>query len=84
MVDKDGWFVQALLSSYKEVTGDNTPPISMGGSTFGRAFNMGCSFGMGKAGIKDNLHNANENLPVEYIKKSYQIYKLALTKLANI
>ncbi len=84
MVDKDGWFVQALLSSYVEVTGEKeAKPISMGGSTFARAFEMGCSFGMGKIGLKDNIHNANENIPVEYIKKSYQIYKLALTKLAT-
>ena len=80
-VEKDGWFVKTLLSAHDSVTGKVSQPISMGGSTFSRAFNKGCAFGPEVDGHDSKIHDANENVSKEHLIKCYQIYKLALKKL---
>lgn len=81
LVEKDGWFVKTLLSAHDSVTGKVSQPISMGGSTFSRAFNKGCAFGPEVDGHDSKIHDANENVSIEHLIKCYQIYKLALEKL---
>ena len=81
MVEKDGWFVKTLLGAYNAVTGENATPISMGGSTFARAFKKGCAFGPKFKGHDDKIHDANENVPKENLLKAFEIYKLSLKKL---
>ncbi len=83
MVEKDGWFVQTLLNSYNEVTGESAVPLSMGGSTFARAFTKGCSFGPCFKDYNNQLHDANENLPKDHLIKCYEIYKKAIFELAK-
>ncbi len=84
MVDKDGFFVQTLLSAYKQVTGDEkAKPISMGGSTFARAFSKGCSFGIEFPDEPCNPHQANECISRKAIEKAYDIYKLAIENLVK-
>ena len=83
MVEKDGWFVQTLLNAYNKSTGENALPLSMGGSTFARAFKKGCSFGPSWETYDYHLHDANENLPKEHLLKGYEIYKNAIFGLAN-
>lgn len=81
MVEKDGAFVQTLLNAYNHFTGENAQPISQGGSTFARAFSKGCAFGPKFSDHIDNIHDANENVPISYLKKSYDIYKKAIFDL---
>lgn len=81
MVEKDGWFVDCLLSAYNEVTGDKATPISLGGSTFARAFNKGCAFGPEFPNKDYNIHDANEHVSVDDLLKSYEIYKRAIFNL---
>ena len=83
MVEKEGWFVQTLLSAYNEITGENALPLSMGGSTFARAFKKGCSFGPSFNNYNNNIHDANENLPKDHLLKCYEIYKKAIFDLAK-
>ena len=83
MVEKDGWFVQTLLNAYNEITGESAVPLSMGGSTFARAFEKGCSFGPQFAYYNNNIHDANENLPKDHLIKCYEIYKKAIFDLAK-
>ncbi len=84
VVEKKGWFVQALLSAYNEVTGENAEPISMGGSTFARAFNLGCAFGPCFLGSDNCCHEPNEHVSIKDLKKSYEIYKTAIFNLAKV
>lgn len=84
MVEKDGWFVNTLLSAYREVTKENALPISLGGSTFARAFERGVAFGTLFPNSDANMHCADEKCKVEEIKKAYEIYKTAIFNLANI
>ncbi len=83
MVEKDGWFVQTLLNAYNDITGENAEPLSMGGSTFARAFKKGCSFGPNFNDYNNQLHDANENLPKAHLLKCYEIYKKAIFDLAK-
>ncbi len=84
MVAKDGWFVQALLSAYKSATGDLTATAqAMGGSTFGRAFSKGCSFGMDFPSCSNGIHEPNEHVSEKELITAYKIYKQALFNLAK-
>lgn len=83
MVEKDGLFVKTLVDAYNSVTGENAQPISIGGSTFSRAFKKGCAFGPKFPFHNDNIHDANENLPQDLLLKAYEIYKKAIFNLST-
>ena len=83
MVEKEGWFVQTLLNAFNKITKQSAVPLSMGGSTFARAFKKGCSFGPQFDGYDNKLHDANENLPKEHLLTGYEIYKTAIFELAK-
>jgi succinyl-diaminopimelate desuccinylase len=83
MVEKDGFLVQTLIGAYNAVTGENAHPISMGGSTFARAFKFGCAFGPEFVGHDAKIHDANENLPESALLKYYEIYKTAIFAFAK-
>lgn len=84
LVEKDGWFVKTLLSAYNTITGENAQPISMGGSTFARAFKKGCAFGMDFCRYDSNIHNANEKVSKDDLLSAYKIYKKAIFDLAKL
>ncbi|MBQ8426691.1 MAG: Sapep family Mn(2+)-dependent dipeptidase [Clostridia bacterium] len=83
MVEKDGWFVKTLLSSYSSVTGDNARPISLSGSTFARAFDKGVAFGTIFPNSDATMHCANEKMKKEELLSAYEIYKKAVFELAD-
>lgn len=81
MVDKDGWFVNALCTAFNKVTGKNEPPIAIGGSTFARAFKFGCAFGPSFKNYDANIHDANERISIQDLLTSYEIYKTTILLL---
>lgn len=81
MVSKDGWFVNALISAYNSVMNENLSPVSMGGSTFARAFRKGCAFGMEFPNKSCGIHEPNEFTTEKYIRDSYKIYLTAFENL---
>ena len=81
LVDKNGWFVTALIDAYCTVTGDNAPPISMGGCSFARAFKYGCAFGPDFLDYDGCIHNANERIKITDIYRAYNVYLTALKNL---
>lgn len=83
MVEKEGWFVQTLITAYNNVTGENLKPVSLGGSTFARAFKYGVAFGPEMAGSDGCCHEANEHVSVKDMLLSYDIYKKAIFDLAK-
>ena len=56
----------------------------MGGSTFARVFNKGCAFGPEFPYENYHLHEADERVKKDLFFKSYEVYKKALFKLADI
>ncbi len=85
MADKNGWLVNALLSAYNDVTGENAKPVYLCGSTFARCFEVGCGFGFGddERGYTKGCHTPHEGVTVEHLKKSYEIYKKAIYNLVK-
>lgn len=83
LVPKDGWFVKTLMNAYTKVTLDSATPISMGGSTFSRAFNKGCAFGPCFPNQIDNIHDANEFVSEKHLLDAYEIYKNTIFDLAD-
>ena len=83
MVEKDGWFVNTLINAYNSVTGENRAPMSMGGSTFARAFKYGCAFGASFPEEKGMAHQANECVSKESFLKMFEIYKKAIYDLVK-
>ena len=84
MVEKEGAFVSALLNAYNTVTGENAQPQSSGGVTFSRVFKRGCAFGPKFAFHNDQIHDANENIPIKNLLTAYEIYKKAIFDLNDV
>lgn len=82
-VPKDGWFVKALLGAYNEVMEENASPISMGGSTYARAFKFGCAFGPSFPSQDNGIHKPNEFMTKEQMLKTFEIYKQALINIVK-
>lgn len=83
MVEKDGWFVSALKKSYEDATGKDGSPISMGGSTFARAFSKGCAFGPDDGIHAGGCHKTDEYIEEEYLLSCYEIYKNTIMNLVK-
>ena len=83
LVEKNGWFVQTLLNAYNSVTKQKAQPISMGGSTYARAFEMGCAFGAGFPNVNNGAHEPNEHFSEEEMLLTYEIYKNAILNLVK-
>lgn len=81
--------VQILQAMYKEVTGEESEPYTMGGGTYSRVIPNAITFGPGlKTDPADFLpeghgsaHGPDEVLNIEGWLKAFRIYALALLKL---
>ncbi len=83
MVEKDGWFVNTLLSAYNSVTNQKAQPVSLSGSTFARAFDKGCAFGLVFPNSDASMHCANEKIKIDELITAYEIYKRSIFALAD-
>lgn len=75
--------ISTLCGVYNEVTGKNVKPIAIGGGTYARALKCGAAFGPEEEGEENTIHQANEYITFEKIKKCLKIYKLALARLCG-
>lgn len=81
--DRDSNLISTLLSVYNEVTGKDAKPIAIGGGTYARALKFGAAFGPEEEGEESTIHQADEYITFEKIKKCFEIYKLALKRLCG-
>ncbi len=75
---------QILLETYRKHTGDTTPPLAIGGITYGRVFDRGITFGPAFLGKPATLHQPNEYIELEDLWKALEIYCDALYQLATL
>lgn len=73
----------ALLSAYREVTGDDSRPISIGGGTYAKAMPNMVAFGPNFPGHENREHMENEYILVEDFLKLEEIYERALAYLLD-
>lgn len=81
--DKDGELITTLLGVYNEVTGANAKPVDIGGGTYARALKNGAAFGPEEDGEECTIHQPNEYIAFEKIRKCFAIYKLAIERLTK-
>lgn len=73
----------ALLSAYREVTGDDSRPISIGGGTYAKAMPNMVAFGPNFPGHENREHMEDEYILVEDFLKLKEIYERALAYLLD-
>ncbi|MBQ9782183.1 MAG: Sapep family Mn(2+)-dependent dipeptidase [Clostridia bacterium] len=81
-VDKNGKFVQTLLSCYREVTGDYSEPIAIGGGTYAKELALGVAFGP-LCSKGSGPHTIDEFMDVKDLKTNYDIYLKAIKRLCE-
>lgn len=73
----------ALLSAYREVTGDESRPISIGGGTYAKAMPNMVAFGPNFLGHENREHMEDEYILVDDFLKLEEIYERALVYLLD-
>lgn len=75
--------LNALLSAYREVTRDESRPISIGGGTYAKAMPNMVAFGPNFPGHENREHMEDEYIPVDDFLKLEEIYERALVYLLD-
>lgn len=81
-VPLDNPLITTLMGVYQEITGDMTPPATMGGGTYARTLPCAVSFGHAFAGDNSRAHTYEENLNIDQLIKATRIYAHALAQLS--
>ena len=86
--------VVALQELYKEVTGRDDEPYTMGGGTYSRVVPNAISFGLGLRGVEHDMsflpeghggaHGRDEVLFLDNAMTSFRIYAVALAMLDEL
>lgn len=78
MVPSDSDFVKGLMAIYKDYTGLDGEPMSMGGGTYVHNIEGGVAFGCTMPGRKPRMHEPDENMPVSDLKLSGAMFAEAI------
>jgi len=81
--------VTACLEAYREVTGDNTEPFTIGGGTYSRYFPNAVSFGPEyedevKPDFAGPIHGVDEAASIQQLMEALKIYIVALIRLQEV
>ena len=79
-LDKNGEFIQTLLNVYRDLTGDESEPLTMGGGTYARAMDNIVAFGPMFPGREATEHMKDEYILVEDLLRITEIYAAAIKK----
>lgn len=82
-VPTDSDLVKTLMSTYKDLTGDDTQPQISGGATFARTMHNCVAYGAMLPGTPDFMHQVNENWELKSMYKAMDIYAEALKRLCT-
>ncbi len=80
---KDHVLVQKLMKVYRDFTGDNSEPITIGGGTYARAMDNAVAFGPLFPGQPELAHQKDEFIAIEDLVKITKIYANAIYELAK-
>ncbi|MGN1405521.1 MAG: Sapep family Mn(2+)-dependent dipeptidase, partial [Erysipelotrichaceae bacterium] len=83
--DVNSPFIRALEKAYRDVTGDNQSKMqAIGGGTYAKSIHNCIAFGPEFIGEVSNIHDANECLSIESLKKATMIYIEAIKNLNEL
>ena len=74
---------QQLLESYREVTGDMTEPLVIGGGTYAKKMEGFLAFGPEPLGAPTRAHQANEYFTEDELLTAAKIYARAIYRMAK-
>ncbi len=81
-VAEDSELVRGLIAAYEEVMGEAPPCVSMGGTTFAKAFDNAVAFGPSLPEEEDRAHERDERVTIASLTRNARIYAAALAALA--
>lgn len=83
--DLDSPMISALMKAYVDVTGDKQSKMeAIGGGTYAKAINNCIAFGGEFAGEDCHMHDANEYISIDTLKRQIEIYVEAIKNLNEI
>lgn len=82
-VPESSELVQKLLKAYREETGDNAPPIAIGGGTYAKILEEGVAFGSIFPDEQELAHQANEKCSIDNLVKNTKIIAKAIVYLCG-
>lgn len=82
-VPRDSFLVKTLMKAYKEVTKDDSEPITIGGGTYAREIECAVAFGALMPGREDVCHIANEYMYVDDFLNAIKVYVKAIYDLTK-
>lgn len=83
-ISSDSPVLQALLSSYRKHTGNESAPVIIGGGTYAKAMRGIVAFGPNFPGHENREHMEDEYILLEDFRKLREIYRDALWNLLEI
>ena len=83
--DKNNPMIKALKKAYEDVTGDHESEMEViGGGTYAKAIHNCIAFGADFGGEEVHMHDANEKLNLESVRKQIEIYIEAIRNLNEV
>ena len=83
-VDPDSELVRELSAAYGDVMGEPGRCVSIGGTTFAKAFANATAFGPVMPGVEELAHQADERVAVSELARNSMIYAAAIARLACV
>jgi succinyl-diaminopimelate desuccinylase len=83
-MDKNGKVITTMIDVYREVTGDMTEPMVIGGGTYARAMPGIVAYGMLQPHREGTEHQKDEYVFLEDLYQAKEIYRIAIERLANL
>ena len=83
-VPEDDPLVKSLLEVYRNETGDQRRPMTIGGGTYARVMKKGVAFGPEFPGNNSGAHQADESWAIADLIRAVKIYAKALLRLVNV
>lgn len=82
-IPKEDPLVKKLMKVYREFTGDNQEPITIGGGTYARAVKKAVAFGPLFPGQPELAHQKDEYIKIDDLILNTKIYANAILELLN-
>lgn len=83
--DEKSPMIQAMYKAYQDVTGDQTSKmLVIGGGTYAKGIRNCIAFGPEFHSVDYHIHDANEMIPIEELKKNILIYIEAIKNLNEV
>lgn len=83
-MDKNGKVITTMIDVYREITGDMTEPMVIGGGTYARAMPGIVAYGMLQPHREGTEHQKDEYVFLEDLYQAKDIYRIAIERLANL